>query len=153
MGNLTRRSWIKIAGTAGLALLGGCVARQGSGPENSEQAIVPAPEQILVTPVGELYVQSYAEVPSVDLTSWQLTVDGLVASPLTLDYDDVLRMPKVVTMRTLECIGNPVGGSLIGNPIWGGFRAKDLWDRAGIAPGALQAKFTAADGYQTSVDL
>ncbi len=153
MGNLTRRGFIKIAGAAGLALLGGCVARQGSGPEDGEQAIVPVPEQILVTPTGELYVESYAEVPSVDLTSWRLTVDGLVASPLTLDYDDVLRMPKVVTMRTLECIGNPVGGSLIGNPIWGGFLAKDLWDRAGIAPGAVQAKFTAVDGYQTSVDL
>lgn len=153
MTTLTRRGFLKVAGAAGVALVSGCVRHRGSGPDTGLAALLPAPEQILVTPTGELYVQSYTEVPVVDLTTWQLTIDGLVTSALTLGYEEVLHMPKAVRMRTLECIGNPVGGNLIGNPIWGGFLAQELWDRVGIKPRALQAKFTAADGYQTSVDL
>ncbi len=153
MDHLPRRGFIKVAGAAGLALLGGCVGQPESGPEGVRADIAPAPQQIVITPTGELFVQSFADVPTVDLAAWRLTIDGLVAAPLRLNYEDVLRMPKVVTMRTLECIGNPVGGDLIGNVVWGGFLAHDLWERVGIAPSAQQARFTGADGYQTSVGL
>jgi DMSO/TMAO reductase YedYZ molybdopterin-dependent catalytic subunit len=107
----------------------------------------------LITPTGELFVTSYSSAPRVDPAAWSLTVDGLVDRPLTLTYADLASFPKVESVRTLECIGNPVGGSLIGNPRWSGFLAQEIWDRVGIRPEAIRAKFTSADGYQTSVDL
>lgn len=151
MSRLARRAFIKVAGAAGLGLLGACATQRASVPEEEHDTALPAPQEILVTPTGELFVESFSQVPAIDPNSWRLTIDGLVAAPLTLDYEDMLRMPKVVTMRTLECIGNPVGGSLIGNPIWGGFLAGELWDQVRVSPEVLQARFTSADGYQTSV--
>src|SRR6185436_13940306 len=54
---------------------------------------------------------------------------------------------------TLECIGNPVGGSLIGNTTWTGTQLRPLLDEAGIQSDAVRAKFEAADRYMTSIDL
>jgi hypothetical protein len=59
----------------------------------------------------------------------------------------------VESLRTLECIGNPVGGTLIGNVRWGGCEAAALWREVGILPQATRAKFEAEDDYQTSVEL
>jgi DMSO/TMAO reductase YedYZ molybdopterin-dependent catalytic subunit len=108
----------------------------------------------LITAVDRFYVQSWNLLPdAIDATGWTLTIDGLVDRPLTLTYDDVLAFEPVEVMRTLECIGNPVGGNLIGNQTWTGVRLKPLLDETGIQPEAIRAKFTAADNYMTSIDL
>jgi DMSO/TMAO reductase YedYZ molybdopterin-dependent catalytic subunit len=109
--------------------------------------------EIVVTPTGSLYIQSYGSRPAVDPDAWQLTVHGLVDRPRTLTLADVRAYPRVESVRTLECIGNPVGGSLIGNIVWGGFQANTLWDEVGILPGATRARFEAEDDYTTSVEL
>jgi DMSO/TMAO reductase YedYZ molybdopterin-dependent catalytic subunit len=156
---ITRRAFLKVAGVAGLALVAGCraeISPEGdgsSGAPDSASVLSPVPIEILITPTGELYTQSYSSTPRIDPATWQLTVDGLVDRPLTLGYAELASFAKVESQRTLECIGNPVGGSLIGNPIWGGFRAQEIWDRVRIRPEAVRAKFTSADDYQTSVDL
>jgi len=152
---LTRRAFLKVAGVAGLALTSGCstvgseappVAGEGGGLQ------LAAPASIEITPAGDLFVESYRGVPSVDQTSWRLSIDGLVERPLTLAYDEILAYPKVEAPRTLECIGNPPGGGLIGNPIWTGFEAQRLWEAVGIKPEALRARLVGADGYETAVD-
>ena len=56
-------------------------------------------------------------------------------------------------MRTLECIGNPVGGNQIGNAVWKGFYLEELLKQVGGQGNAIRAQFAAADGYWTSVDL
>lgn len=158
MDAITRRAFLKVAGVASLALAAGCRA-DGPGSEGEIPSppggptITQLPTQLIITPTGELYTQSYSSTPRVEAADWRLTVDGLVDSPLTLTYADLSGFAKVETVRTLECIGNPVGGSLIGNPRWGGFLAQELWDRVGIQAQAIRAKFTSADEYQTSVDL
>lgn len=151
MGPIARRAFLKVAGTAGLALATGCRARPS--PAGDAARLPQAPAEIVVTPTGELYTQSYDAVPAVDPAQWSLTVDGLVQRPRTLGYAEVLAYPKRTALRTLECIGNPAGGALIGNPAWGGFDALELWSQVGILPQARRARFTAADGYQTSVEL
>jgi DMSO/TMAO reductase YedYZ molybdopterin-dependent catalytic subunit len=158
MDAITRRAFLKVASVAGLAFAAGCRADAPlgeSGPLPSPDGPGPTqqPAQLIITPTGELYTQSYSSTPRVEAADWRLTVDGLVDRPVTLSYPDLSGFTKVESVRTLECIGNPVGGSLIGNPRWGGFLAQELWDRAGIQPQAIRAKFTSADDYQTSVDL
>jgi hypothetical protein len=54
-------------------------------------------------------------------------------------------------MRTLECIGNPVGGNQIGNAVWAGFWLDELLAEVGVKPEAVRARFEAEDGYETSV--
>jgi len=160
MANLTRRSFIKIVGASGLALLSGCQdAPQDAGLERPTPSpggmVLPpsAPADLVITPTGEFYVQSFSGIPRVAVDDWSLRVFGLVESPLELTYQDVLRLPRVEEIRTLECIGNPVGGSLVGNAIWGGFEAERIWEQVGIMPAAVRGRFGAADGYFTSVDL
>jgi hypothetical protein len=77
----------------------------------------------------------------------------LVERERILTLEEIRALPRVESMRTLECIGNPVGGSLIGNVVWGGVEAAGLWEQVGIRPQARRAKFEAEDDYATSVDL
>jgi len=160
MTSMTRRTFLKVAGATGAALLAGCrvadsgvAVGEGAASAPPATGLVPAPVEILITPTGSLYTQSYGRVPSVVGHDWRLRVHGLVRQQRTLSLDEVRAYPKVEAMRTLECIGNPVGGSLIGNVVWGGFDAAALWEEVGILPGARRARFEAEDDYTTSVEL
>jgi DMSO/TMAO reductase YedYZ molybdopterin-dependent catalytic subunit len=160
MSTLNRRSFIKIVGATGLALLSGCQEAPEEGvliqpsPSPGSSPIPPSiPLDLVITPTGEFFVQSFSGIPRVDAADWSLRVFGLVDRPLELTYQDVQQYPKVEEVRTLECIGNPAGGSLVGNAVWGGFEAKHMWEEVGIQPDVVRGKFGAADGYYTSVDL
>lgn len=118
------------------------------------QAQVHAPDEIVVTPNDEFYL-TYWKDPSVgvDIETWRLEISGLVDKPIALTYDEILALPAVEEMRTLECIGNPVGGDLIGNAVWKGFYLEPLLKDVGVKAEAIRARFAAADGYWTGVDL
>lgn len=153
----TRRHFLRLAGGATVALLIGC---RPASPAAIPTATVPPrptpsppPRQILLTPVSDFYVQQFQSVPQVNAAAWQLTLDGLVNQPMTLDYAAVLSLPRGEWMRTLECIGNPVGGNQIGNAHWAGFWLADLLARVGPQAAAKRVRFEAADGYETSVAL
>jgi len=105
------------------------------------------------TPNRDFYVTSYGGTPRVDAARWTLKIDGLVERPMTLTYADILRMPAMYAMLTLECIGNPAGGSAIGNAQWTGVKLKPLLERAGVRRTAVYAAMRAADGYATGVPL
>jgi DMSO/TMAO reductase YedYZ molybdopterin-dependent catalytic subunit len=115
--------------------------------------VAPAPDKIIITSATDLYEQSFSAIAEVKPADWQLTLDGLVYKPRTFTLEDIRALPAVEIMRTLECIGNPVGGPLIGNAVWKGTYLKPLLDAAGILPTARRIKFEAADGYDTAVEL
>lgn len=163
---MTRRRFLLGSAGTTLALITGCAPRREPAP-----TVIPAPsstpvplptvkasraasDTVAVTPTDEFYVTFWKD-PSVgvDLDTWRLEIDGLVNNPLSLSYDEMLALPSVEEMRTLECIGNPVGGSQIGNVIWKGFYLDTLLERVGVQSAAARAQFAAADGYWTSVDL
>ncbi|HLW02149.1 MAG TPA: molybdopterin-dependent oxidoreductase [Ktedonobacterales bacterium] len=92
--------------------------------------------------------------PSIDASLWRLTVDGEgVEHPFTLSYQDVINLPAVEQITTLECISNEVGGNLMSSARWKGVPLKDLLERAGIKPGATKVAFHAADEYTDSIHL
>jgi DMSO/TMAO reductase YedYZ molybdopterin-dependent catalytic subunit len=114
----------------------------------------PIPASVPVTDISKLYEKSFRLVPKADqLSDFTLTIDGLVESPLTLTIQDLRALPSIESMRVLQCIGNPVGGSLVGNLNWQGTLLAPLLARAKIKPTATHALFKAADGYTTSVEL
>jgi len=93
----------------------------------------------------------------VKLSAWRLTIEGLVKHSLSLNFEDIRRMPKVQVANTMECSGNSrslltkkasgntwtIGG--VGNAIWAGIWLKDLLDKAVVKKGARHVSFEGLD--------
>jgi len=105
------------------------------------------------TPNADFYVTSYARTPSVDVSSWRLRIKGLVETPQQFSYADILRLPKIDRMLTLECISNPPDGTAISNANWTGVQLRPLLERARIKRGARYVAMRGADGYHTVLPL
>jgi DMSO/TMAO reductase YedYZ molybdopterin-dependent catalytic subunit len=88
--------------------------------------------------------------PVIDARGWSLEVQGLVARPLRLTYDDLKAFPSVEQIHTLICISNEVGGGQIGNAVWRGVRLRDILAKAG-AKQAKKVVLRAWDGYSDSI--
>lgn len=111
-----------------------------------------APE---VTPVADHYIVDINIVnPSVDLSTWRLSVSGLVESAYELDFESLQTdFPVVEEYSVLTCISNEVGGALIGNSAWRGIGLRDVLERAQPTATARAVRFTCADGYDNAVPL
>lgn len=106
-----------------------------------------------ITPNDEFYLTSKGAAPAVDRNNWQLKFDGLVEHPFTLNFQDLLKLPKIEKVYTLECISDTVGGTAIGNARWTGTPLKPLLQRAVPAGDATHAALHAADGFSTGHTL
>ncbi len=91
--------------------------------------------------------------PNLDAGPWRLQITGAVEQPFTLSYQDLLNLPAVEQITTLECISNVVGGNLMSTARWQGVPLKDLLERAGLKAGATKVAFHASDGYTDSIHL
>jgi DMSO/TMAO reductase YedYZ molybdopterin-dependent catalytic subunit len=112
------------------------------------------------TPNDQHYVSwHWANFPSeIDLDKFRLTVRGHVNQTLTLSTKDILHgLPRVELAAVSQCAGNSriymqprvpgaqwANGSM-SNALWTGVRLKDVLDRAGVKPGALQVRFGGLD--------
>lgn len=111
-----------------------------------------------ITANSIFFDRNQGEIPEklIDLAEWQLTIDGLVETPLSFNFETLLNMPKAIVANTLECSGNSrsllekkasgnpwtIGG--VGNAVWGGVWLKDLLGKAAAIP---SAKHVAFEGY------
>jgi Oxidoreductase molybdopterin binding domain len=111
-----------------------------------------------VTTNDQFYVVSKNLVsdPNVNGNTWQLTVDGLVAQPYTLNYSALLAQPMQKQYETLECISNQVGGNYMSNALWEGVQLAHLLAKAGgVQKGNVQDPVNAppspdgSSGYHT----
>ncbi len=108
-----------------------------------------------ITSNDQFYVVSknLAADPIVDGNSWRLTVDGQVAKPFTLTYQDLQKLPMKQQYESLMCVSNEVGGPYMSNALWEGVPLVDLLQRAGVKTGATKIVFHAADDYTDSIHL
>ncbi|MGA8426818.1 MAG: molybdopterin-dependent oxidoreductase [Candidatus Dormiibacterota bacterium] len=106
-----------------------------------------------ITPTPDFYVVSkdLFGPPAVDAATWQLRVDGL--NPYSLSYQELLSEPHLNQTQTLECISNPVAGTLISTGVWRGVQLSRLLERAGVPSSTVQIVFGCADGYTESLPL
>jgi DMSO/TMAO reductase YedYZ molybdopterin-dependent catalytic subunit len=108
----------------------------------------------VITSVTDFYhVSKNIADPVVDGATWSLTIDGLVETPLTLSYDDVVARATTMNITTLSCISNELNGDLAGTAEWTGFPLRELLEEAGVDPAAVDIVFRAADGYDDSIPL
>lgn len=87
--------------------------------------------------------------PRIDLKDYRLLIDGEVEQPLTLGWDDVLKIPKSESISDFHCVE---GWSVIGLK-WEGIKFKTILSLAKIKETAKFVTFECADGYTTSLTL
>ncbi|MDQ2776016.1 MAG: sulfite oxidase [Acidobacteriota bacterium] len=110
-----------------------------------------------LTPSSLFYIRSHFKVPKLEADSYELKVDGAVATRLSLRYGDLRRMPSKTQVATLECAGNSriflvpqVEGAqwqlgAVGNAEWTGVPLRHLLDTAGLSDDAIEIIFEGAD--------
>jgi len=102
----------------------------------------------VVMPNDRFYrIDTALGTPLVDAATWELSVTGMVDTPITLTYDDLLAREVVERYVTLSCVSNEVGDDLVGNALWRGVLLAPLLEEAGVEPGADQVVGRAVDGW------
>lgn len=94
---------------------------------------------------GTLYPsgEDYEDAVDEDFASWRLTVDGLVAKPLSLSVAELRRLPSRTQITRHDCVE---GWSAIGQ--WTGVQLGLLLRAAGVLPQAKYAVFHCADNLE-----
>jgi DMSO/TMAO reductase YedYZ molybdopterin-dependent catalytic subunit len=88
----------------------------------------------LVTPADRFYrMDKVLEPPEIGPPDWHLSIAGKVTSRLSLDYTALLDRERVDRYVTMECVDNPVGGSLISTALWRGISVERLLSEAGAS--------------------
>ena len=112
-----------------------------------------------ITPNSVFFDRNQGAIPPrrIPVRKWSLSVTGEIESPLTLSFEEILCLPKVIAANTLECSGNSrsllsekasgnpwtVGG--VGNAVWGGVWLRDLLSKACLKPEARHVSFEGFD--------
>ena len=154
---MERRKFIIGAVAGGIGLLEyGFVTRYMNSLRAPQDVSVKAYEKygaraalVAITPNEDFYVTSKGSTPHVEASKWRFKIDGLVENSFTLDYNGVLKLPRIEKDLTLECISNPIGGNYLGNAKWTGTALKPLIERARPKKEAVYAVIYAADGFST----
>ncbi|WP_375504361.1 molybdopterin-dependent oxidoreductase [uncultured Jatrophihabitans sp.] len=91
-------------------------------------------------------IDTALSVPQIDPDSWKLRIHGLVDTPMTLSFKELLARPLEEHWVTLNCVSNEVGGDLVSNALFRGVRLDALLREAGLRSGADQLLMTSEDG-------
>jgi DMSO/TMAO reductase YedYZ molybdopterin-dependent catalytic subunit len=173
---LDRRGFFRVLGIAGAgAVIVGVGARIANVATSSITAIrnavtLPSPSSTVTIPEGaELDIDGVSKlftpnedfyrvdtaltVPSIDTSTWSLTVTGMVDTPVTLSFDDILAMDLREFVITLTCVSNEVGGGLVGNARWLGIPVREILAQASPQSGADMVLSRSVDGYTASTPL
>lgn len=100
--------------------------------------------------INRFRIRSIEQTPPFDPDTWKLTIDGLVNKPLTISFDELLKLESEEQVTDFHC----VEGWSVDNVKWKGVRLKVLFDMAGLKPDAAFATFHAASGiYSDSLSI
>lgn len=91
---------------------------------------------------------SISGIQRVNIDNYELTVTGLVDTPLTYTYDEALSLTAYERLITLHCVEG-----WDATVLWEGVRLADLIDPAGVQPEAVTVIFHCVDNYTTAMPL
>jgi len=110
-----------------------------------------------ITPNSVFFKRNQGEIMKqpIDLSQWEILIEGEVEKTARFSFDQIIRMPKAIVANTLECSGNgrslleekaagnpwTIGG--VGNAVWGGVWLRGLLEKAGLTE---KAKYVAFEG-------
>src|SRR5688572_21417543 len=95
-------------------------------------------------PVLDLGVQ-----PDIPLSQWRLKIDGLVAKPAQLSWDELNTLPQVEDVSDFHCVTTWSKYDCR----WRGVAFTTLYELVRPQPEARFVYFTSYDGYSTNVTL
>jgi len=110
-----------------------------------------------ITPADRFFVRSHFPIPSIDVKTWRLKVEGEVEAPFELTYDEVRGMESRTIPVTLECAGNgrafltpPASGAqwergAVSTAEWTGVPLTEVLRRAGLKHSVREVIFEGAD--------
>lgn len=116
----------------------------GKTDEARENRLPPGQQEVKNWPVLDLGIQ-----PDVPKEEWKLTIDGLVAMPLTLDFAAFSALPQTEVLSDIHCVTK---WSRYDN-FWRGVSSRELVKHVQPKPEAAHVIFHAYDGYTTNVSL
>jgi len=99
-----------------------------------------------ITPVDQINLTGVS--PDVDIDKYRLIVDGLVTSPLSLTYEDILDYPAYTEVVLLIC-----PGFFVDNAEWSGVPLSVLLAEAGVKLGADEVVIHAMNRYEAVLPL
>ena len=159
--------WAQLAKPVALALTDAFPAKRGMILQRTRAPLLETPIDAFdgaltdspFTPNDRFFVRwHYDDIPlSVDVGSFRLKVGGAVKRTLSLSLADIQALPQVEIAAVNQCSGNSRalfgprvpgaqwGNGAMGNALWTGVRLRDLIERAGVAPGAVQVRFSGLD--------
>jgi DMSO/TMAO reductase YedYZ molybdopterin-dependent catalytic subunit len=100
-----------------------------------------------LTPISHQNNNAIKGTQIIDRETYHLTVDGLVETPLSLSYDDLLALPQESRLNTLNCVE---GWNFVAK--WTGPTLASILDMAKVQPGAATLVFHTRDvpeGYSS----
>ena len=133
---MTKAAWLAL-----LALALWCV------PATAQDEIKTY-EGVKLSPFHRSYDNSIRGPQKVDPTSLRLRVEGLVAKPLSLTYQQVRDLPSVKEVVRMPCVEGWTETLL-----YQGVRLRDLLALAQPKPEATWVMFHSAEGYSTGLPL
>ena len=95
-----------------------------------------------------LTIWAFDAVPAIDVASWRLHVDGDVASPGAIGYDELLTLPATESDAVLDCTGG-----WWTEQRWRGVTLADLLDPRGIRASAARVAVVSLTGHAWSFPL
>src|SRR5580765_5443958 len=117
-------------------LAGGISALWWAGPSNRVLAPISSQFSQLagnLFPVGGWRIYTISgTMPIFDERTWRLEIDGLVRTPVSLSYEQLLALPRAEQVSAFNC----VTGWSVRKVHWAGVRFHDLLTLAGPLPAA-----------------
>lgn len=99
-----------------------------------------------ITPVEELHTTGTPV--ELDISTYRLTVEGLVENPLSLSYKEIMAYPSVTEVVLLIC-----PGFFYDNAEWTGVPVADILRQVKVKPEAEKVYFEAAGGYRQMLTI
>ncbi len=110
-----------------------------------------------ITPNDRFYIRCHFPVPEVEAASFRLQIAGEVERELAFSLEELRALPQHTVIATMECAGNgrshlepKVKGvqwdiGAVGNARWTGVLLRDVLEKAGVKPGAVEVILEGAD--------
>ncbi len=105
-------------------------------------------------PPGQYHTERFpvlhaGSVPDVDLSTWDLSFDGLVAHPRTWDWDAVSSMPTEQLTTDIHCVTKWTKF----DTVWEGVPTRALSDAVEVLPQATHVMVSAYHGYTANLPI
>jgi hypothetical protein len=101
-----------------------------------------------ITSNDDFFTVSLTNPPVINVSSYALTIDGLVDDPMVLTYDEIISLENVTEVASLRCVTGPSGTAY-----YTGMPLPQFMGMIGLKEGAREIVFYSADGYSTSLTI